>query len=96
MQAAYEKYTEGYYEAEKDELQLAHVVGVLTRFNDNHNHYEKELKRKMRFEPPGPRMDVMEVEIQEMKEETISIQMEIDEHKNNIDDGKRRFKEEKK
>ena len=41
-------------------------------------------------------MDVMEVKIQEMKEERISIQMEIDEYKNNIDDAKRRFKEEKK
>jgi hypothetical protein len=72
------------------------VVGVLTWFHNNHNHYEKELKRKIRLEPTGPRMDVMEVAIQEIKEERILIQMEIDEYKNNIDDAKRRFKEEKK
>jgi hypothetical protein len=100
MQAACELYTDGYYQAEKDELQaklkLADAVGILTRFNDDHNHYEKELKRKMRLEPPGPRMDVMEVELQEIKEERISIQTEIDQYKNDIDDAKSSFREEKK
>jgi hypothetical protein len=100
MQAACEKYTDGYYEAEKDELQakslLAEAVGVLTRFNDDHKHYEKELKRRIRLEPPGPPLDLMEVDLEEMKEERISIQTDIDEYKNDIDDAKKRFREEKK